>query len=213
MPPEIAPPAGRDTTIPDVLQGLDDRKVKFCQYFARTHNALKSGKLAGYQVDNTNNSTVYYLKENPAIQAGIAYYEELYGSATDYDGTKVIQELAAKASIDIPSLLNDDWSLKRKSELTLEQLAHLSIALESVEVTEKLESRTVKPKFAKLQSLIELAKIMGLYGKAGQADGGAGMALTIGVGVQVNVAGQAAPAPHALEVGGLAIHTTDQDAR
>src|SRR5262249_51178433 len=137
----------------------------------------------------------------------------------DYDGTKVVQELAAKASINIVELLNDDWTLKPKSALTPEQQAHLGMALEGIEVVHKGSavegtfSATVKPKFAKLAALTELAKILGMYpvaGKGQNADA-SGMVLQLGVGVQVNVEGAGGNEPPTIDVGGLAIHTTKEE--
>src|SRR5713101_1202210 len=93
----------------------------------------------------------------------------------------------AHASVDVSAFVTDEWDLRPKGQLSEAQRR----ALVGLEVIEKKDGRTVKPKFAKLEALKELAKIMGMYADVDE-NRKDGLAITINLGQQVNVNGEVA---------------------
>lgn len=169
--------------VPLALHTLSERQQKFCQFFALYGNGAKAALLAGYAPASGPSGPTRWLK-NPAIQAGIAYFKEVYGTHTLYTGEKVLQQWATMASFDILDCCEDDYSLKPLHALTADQRTRLGTALVGLEVLEKGGKRFVKPQLAKAEALKELGKLLRLYGDT--EDHGQGLHLNITVGHHVH---------------------------
>lgn len=187
--------------VPLALHTLSERQQKFCQFYALYSNGAKAALLAGYS-PGSETSLPPGLLRKPAIQAGIAYFKEVYGTHTMYTGEKVLHQWATMASFDILDCCEDDYSLKPLHALTEDQRARLGTALVGLEVIEKGGKRFVKPQLAKAEALKELGKLLRLYG---ETDGqGQGLHLNITMGHHVHApAGEAS----AKTVGHLRIST------
>jgi hypothetical protein len=150
------------------------------------NNALKSARLAGFNVSNSPNYPYQLLARND-VQEGIQYYRHVYDSPAFYTQEKIIHQWSAMADFDILTCCNDDYSLKNLSELTPEQRKSLGIALQGLEVTERNGKRFIKPKLARAEALEQLGKIKRLY--ADEKQQGQGLALNISIGQQVTTQG------------------------
>mgnify|MGYP001559016095 FL=1 len=167
----------------NVLIGLTPAVRKFSELYAINHNISKSSTLAGCHPDYG-----FQLVKRPSVQAAIAYYQEIYRDTCLYNETKLMRQWSAMASIDLTEYVDDDYTLKPLSQLTESQRVHLGMALVGLEVTVRHGQRFVKPRYAKVEALENLGKLMHLYTEdKGSAEG---LTLNINLGQQVNV-GQA----------------------
>jgi hypothetical protein len=174
----------KDENIPEALRGLNPRQKKFAELYAVNGNALKSARLAGYATDKDETSGYHVLYRSPGVAEAVEYYRELFASECHYTPEKIIKEWAQMASVDVSAFVDEDWDLKPKSALTEAQRA----SLVGLEVIEKKGGRTVKPKFAKVEALKELGKLLGMY--TDNDTDKRGMDLHINIGTQVNVDGE-----------------------
>jgi len=86
------------------------------------------------------------------------------------------------ASADVSSYWTDDLEFKKPSQLTPAQKK----ALVGLEVVEKKDGKTVKPRFAKTEALQQLGRLLGMYDDD-SGDEGKGMIINISLGQQVNI--------------------------
>ena len=169
------------STVPECLENLTPKQKKFAELYALNGNASKSVLLAGYEASGTEHVIGNALVHNPRVMPAIAYYRALYEDASTYTPKKIIKEWAEMASVDVSEFVTDDWDLRPKGQLTKAQRR----ALVGLEVIEKKDGRTVKPKFAKVEALKELGKLLHMY--AEDTAGNKGLDITINLGNQVNV--------------------------
>lgn len=141
-----------------VLAGLSAGSLRFSEYYAVTNNAARSSILAGFHRDYGTQ-----LLRDDRIQSAIQHYREVLAESTLYTPAKLTAQWARQASFKPSQLLNDDWSVKNLNELPNEVKAHFDEALINFEVIEKSGSRTIKPKFAKIEAQEHLGRIMRLY--------------------------------------------------
>jgi hypothetical protein len=185
---------------PSVLKSLNERQREFCKNYILTKgNAYKSAQLAGYAVETSRTQTTRLLAM-PHVQEGIAYYRELFSAQLNYTREKVLYDLAVMAAVDVSEFVGEDWQPVRKSQLSEEHRR----AMVGLEVIRKSETTTIKPKYAKLEAIKEIADILGL--KDHEKGKGEGLSLNIQLGTQVNVDGQTV----SQQVGHVQIHTTQQ---
>ncbi len=192
-------PVPQDHSDPEshVLKPLNERQREFCKHYVMTKgNASKSAQLAGYAVE-TSRTQPTRLLAMPTIQEGIAYYRELFGAQLNYDRDKVLYDLAVMAAVDVSEFVDDEWQPVRKSQLSEEHRR----ALVGLEVIRKQETTTIKPKYARLEALREIAGILGI--KERDKGTGQGLSLQISLGQSVHVDG----ATVAQQVGHVQIHT------
>lgn len=171
----------------EVLRGLSQRTLKFCQYYASKPVALEAARLAGFSLVSSP-TYAYTLLRDDRVQEAIAYYREVNASSTIYTPEKIKAQWAEMASFDLLDCCNDDYSLKNLNELSAEQRKRLGTALVGLEVVEKNGKRFIKPKMAREQALIELGKLNRMY--ADDTKQGQGFELTINVGQQVSLGTQ-----------------------
>jgi hypothetical protein len=131
------------------------------------------------------------------VQEGVAYYRELFSAQLNYDREKVLYDLAVMAAVDVSEFVDDEWQPVRKSQLSEEHRR----ALVGLEVIRKQATTTIKPKYARLEALREIAGILGI--KERDKTQGAGLSLQISLGQSVHVDG----ATVAQQVGHVQIHT------
>ena len=169
------------SSIEDVLKGLTPGQRKFSEFYAVYDNKQKSALLAGYGEDYG-----HYALGLPSVQRAVEYFREIHREKTLYSQEKLLRQWSAMASIDLTDYVTDDYELKPLNELTADQREHLGLALVGLEVTEKRGRKQVKPKYAKVEALESLSKIMKLYGEKNQQTG-EGLTLHINLGQHVNV--------------------------
>jgi hypothetical protein len=183
---------------PHVLTALNERQREFCKHYVMTKgNATKSALLAGYAVANGHHAHAQRLLAMPHVQEGVAYYRELFSAQLNYDREKVLYDLAVMAAVDVSEFVDDEWQPVRKSQLSEEHRR----ALVGLEVIRKQETTTIKPKYARLEALREIAGILGI--KERDKGTGQGLSLQISLGQSVHVDG----ATVAQQVGHVQIHT------
>ena len=193
--------------LPDVLKALSGRQREFCKnYVIHNGNARKAARLAGYAtecVESGNKGAIpYMLLGRPKVQQGIAYYREVFQTASHYTPEKLVHQWAQMASFDLLACVNDDYSLKDLRSLTASERQQLSMALVGLEVTEKKGKLYVKPQLARIEALKELGKLLGAYKDEGESK--EGLTLTINVGQQAVVGHMGT------EIGHLRIVTDDE---
>ena len=138
-----------------VLKPLNERQHEFCKHYVMTKgNVLQSAILAGYAAGHGNTAHAYRLPDMPHVQAGIAYYRELFGAQMGYDRDKLLYELGLMASVDVTEMVDDDWQVIPKSKLSKEHCQ----AMVGLEVIQKSDSRTIRPRYAKLEAKKEIAE-------------------------------------------------------
>ncbi len=169
------------------LKKLTPKQRSFAEMYAVHGNGSKAVLLAGYETANDGHDIANALRHNPLVLQAIEYYRALFASESDFSPEKVLKSLAEMASVDVSAFVTDEWDLRPKGQLSEAQRR----ALVGLEVIEKKDGRTVKPKFAKLEALKELAKIMGMYADVDE-NRKDGLAITINLGQQVNVNGEVA---------------------
>ena len=170
----------QEVTGEDILKGLTPSQRKFSELYAVNHNISKSSILAGC-CDDYGHSILKF----PRVQAAVRYYEQVYLDKCLYNETKLMRQWSAMASVDLTEYVDDAYNLKPLSQLTDAQKEHLGLALVGLEVSEKAGKRHVKAKYAKVEALQELGKLMHLY--ADEKSTGEGLTLNINLGQQVNV--------------------------
>ena len=193
-------PVPQDHSDPEshVLKPLNERQREFCKHYVMTKgNVLQSAILAGYAAGHGNTAHAYRLPDMPHVQAGIAYYRELFGAQVGYDRDKLLYELGLMASVDVTEMVDDDWQVIPKSKLSKEHRQ----AMVGLEVIQKSDSRTIRPRYAKLEAKKEIAELLGL--KQHDKKEGQGLSLQISLGQSVHVDG----ATVAQQVGHVQIHT------
>ena len=161
---------------------------KFAELYAANGNGLQSLRLAGFSVTNTSNYGGRLLAD-ARVAALVEHYRAVHADTAAYTGAKLVRQWARQASYSPADLLNDDWSVKLLSDLTDDQREHLRDALVGFEVVEKSGSRTVKPRFARVEAQEHLGRLMRLY--ADDKGTGEGLTLNILLGQQATVAGDA----------------------
>lgn len=154
---------------------------KFCEIYAANGNAFRSLLLAGFAETSASGYQARLLADL-RVKALISYYRALHADTAAYTGAKLVRQWARQASYSPVDLLHDDWSVKLLSELDAGQREHLRDALVGFEVVEKLGSRTIKPKFARIEAQEHLGRLMKLY--ADDKGSGEGLTLNIYVGGQ-----------------------------
>jgi len=181
-------PVPQDHSAPEshVLKPLNERQREFCKHYVMTKgNVLQSAILAGYAAGHGNTAHAYRLPDMPHVQAGIAYYRELFGAQVGYDRDKLLYELGLMASVDVTEMVDDDWQVIPKSKLSKEHRQ----AMVGLEVIQKSDSRTIRPRYAKLEAKKEIAELLGL--KQHDKKEGQGLSLQITLGQSVSVDGVA----------------------
>ena len=169
------------TDIEILKKSVSPNTLKFAELYAANGNALKSCKLAGFSPISAPDYA-YQLCKDERVVSLIAYYRAVYADTAAYTGAKLVRQWARQASYSPADLLNDDWSVKLLSELTAEQREHLRDAIVGFEVIEKSGSRTIKPRFARVEAQEHLGRLMRLY--ADDKGSGEGLTLNIHVGQQ-----------------------------
>ena len=169
------------TSVPEEIAGVlaqvTPQMQKFAEFYALHDNALKAWVLAGY---TPNTGAPYRLRDDPRIQTLVTYYRAVYAEASLYTPAKIVRQWASMASFDLTALLNDDWSIKSLNDLPEAVRHHLALALVGIDVTEKPNTRTIKPRFAKTEALEHLGRLLKLY----EQDKQSGEGLTIQITVQ-----------------------------
>lgn len=165
----------------DILKSLTPAMQKFSEHYAVSGNIRRSSIMAGCYPDYG-----HQLLKREDVQLAVAYWQEVYAERSMFTPEKLVRQWALTASVDLTEYVNDDYTMKLMSELTEEQRQHLGAALVGLEVTEKAGKRYVKPRFAKVEALENLGKLMRLYGDE-KGQGGEGLTLNINLGQQVNV--------------------------
>ena len=169
------------SSIEDVLKGLTPGQRKFSEYYAVYDNKRKSALLAGYGEDYG-----HYALTLPSVQRAVEYYRAIHHEKTLYTQEKIVRQWAAMASINLTDYVTDDYELKPLSQLSVAQREHLGAALVGLEVTEKRGKKNIRPKYAKVEALEALSKMMHLYGEKNHQTG-EGLTLHINLGQQVTV--------------------------
>lgn len=193
----------KEVVVIEALERLTPKQKKFAELFAVSDNASKSARLAGYSTESSDGG--YQLAHNPRVLDAVAYYRELFADATQYTPEKIIKEWAQLASVDVSAFVTDDWELRPKGQLTEAQRR----ALVGLEVIDKKDGRTVKPKFAKVEALREIGRLLGMY--ADEQAGSKGLDITINLGNQVNVSVDTSSVSTDTEVGHLTIRKAQRD--
>lgn len=187
--------------LPDVLAACTTKQRRFAEFYALHNNGAKSARLAGYAVASSGGTVVNGLMHNEKVIEAIAYYRELHADASTMSPEKILVAWARMATVDVSEFVTDDWELRPKSQLTKEQRA----SLVGLEVIEKKEGRTIKPKFARVEALKELGKLLQMY-KTDSTDGKSGLDLTINLGTQVIINKDGEGEEMAQEIGHLRIN-------
>ncbi len=190
-----------ETELPDVLAVLTTKQRIFAEMYALHNNGAKACRLAGY-TGNSGGAVVGQLLHNTKVVEAIAYYREIFEDASTMSAGKIIAAWSEMATVDVSEFVTDDWDLRPKSQLTRAQRQ----ALVGLEVIEKKDGRTVKPKFARVEALKELGKLLHMYKTDSTSDKG-GLDLTINLGAQVNISGVGGEEAHVTEIGHLRINT------
>jgi hypothetical protein len=170
---------------------------KFAEHYAATGNISKSLVMAGYSPRATGHGQ--YLLKRPDIQDAVAYYQAVFADAAAYTPEKLVRQWAMMAAFDITACLNPDGSLKRLDALDPATRDALRLALVGVE----FKNGRAKYHFAKVEALIQIGRLLGLYDKE-TAGAGEGLTLTINVGANVTV--QAAAQGHHDDLGPFTMH-------
>ena len=157
---------------------------KFAELYAANGKGLESLRLAGFSVPTTSNYASRLLVDS-RVAALVEHYRAMHADSAGYTGAKLVRQWSRQASYSPADLLNGDWSVKMISELTDDQREHLRDALVGFEVVEKAGSRTIKPKFARIEAQEHLGRLMRLY--ADDKGSGEGLTLNIHVGHQMVV--------------------------
>jgi len=139
-------------------------------------NHEKSARLAGY-----NPLYGHQLMKDPRVHAGIDYYRVLFASQSTTTPEKILYRWSLMANVNIAEMVNEDWSLKKPSDLTEAQ----QLALTGIEVVEKGGKRYGKPTFAIAQAQEHLGRLHKLYQE--EKSKGEGLSLHISLGQQVNI--------------------------
>lgn len=160
--------------------------AKFCEVYAANGNAVQSLLIAGFAPSSAYGYQARLLSDS-RVKALIEYYRAVHADTAAYTGTKLVRQWARQASYSPADLLNDDWTVKMLSDLTEDQREHLRDALVGFEVIEKSGSRTIKPRFARVEAQENLGRLMRLY--ADDKGSGEGLTLNIHVGQQTTVVG------------------------
>jgi hypothetical protein len=161
--------------LPEVLATLTPLQSKFAMNLALYDNILKSGRLAGYDVD-TNAGQVYKLLQDQRVIQAVEYWKSIFAAHAHTTPEKILATLSQIAHIPVTDYFTDSWEIKEISELSE---AHRQ-ALTGVEVVEKSHGRTIKLKFAKVEALKELASLLGMH--SDDKDKRQGLSLTIQLG-------------------------------
>jgi hypothetical protein len=179
-PKTLPVPQGPPEAEYDAFQGLTPKAVDFSRYYALSHNAEGSARLAGYRP-----TYGHQLLGDVRVQEVVAYYRELFASQTTYTPEKILHQWAQMASVDVTTLCDDEWTMKPPSQLTEDQRQ----ALTGFEVIEKHNRRYIKPTFAKAQALEHLGRLHKMYQE--DKSKGEGLSLHITLGQSVSVDGVA----------------------
>ena len=158
--------------------------AKFCEVYAANGNAVQSLLIAGFAPSSATGYQSRLLSDSRVV-ALIEYYRAIYADTAAYTGAKLVRQWARQASYSPADLLHDNWSVKLLSEMNDDQRDHLRDALVGFEVVEKSGSRTIKPKFARVEAQEHLGRLMRLY--ADDKGTGEGLTLNILVGQQTVV--------------------------
>jgi len=162
-----------------VLKRLTPTAQKFAEHYAINGNIRRSSILAGCYPDYG-----HQLLKREDVQQAVEYWRAVYAERSMYTPEKLVRQWTLMASVDLLDYVDDDYALKPLDKLTQEQRAHLGTALVGLEITEKAGKRYAKPRFAKVEALENLGKLMRLY--ADDRLPGEGLTLNI-VLSQVNV--------------------------
>jgi hypothetical protein len=168
-------------SVPECLENLTPKQKKFAELYAVNGNAAKSALLAGYKTTGDGGDIGYALSHNPNVIPAVEYYRAIFADQSTYTPEKVIKEWCEMASVDVSAFVDDDWDMVSKSQLTPAQ-RH---ALVGLETSDTKFGRKVKPKFAKVEALKELGKLLGMY--ASEEGKSQGLDIQINLGTQVNV--------------------------
>ncbi len=163
----------------DVLKELTPAGLKFAELFAVNNNVSKSSVLAGCHPDYGHR-----LLKLPAVQHAVAYFRAVHVEKALYTESKLLRQWALMASVDLTEYVDDNYVLKPLSILTADQRMQLGSALVGLEVMEKNGKRVVKAKFAKVEALENLGKLLHLY--AEDKAQGEGLTLNITLGPHAN---------------------------
>jgi hypothetical protein len=167
----------------DFLARLTPKMQKFAEYYAVNQNILRSTILAGYSAKNTGYG--HALLKNPDVQHAVAYYQMIHTEKSLYTPDKLVRQWALMASIDLTELMNADYTLRPLDELTEEQRAHLAVALVGFDAPAGGRRQGARARFAKVEALENLGKLMKLYDK--DKTDGEGLILNINVGQHMTV--------------------------
>jgi hypothetical protein len=116
-------------------------------------NVCKSGVFAG-----VSEATAFRYLQSAVVQEAVAYYIAEYARVSAFTPLKIMRELAAMADINVADLFNEDWTLRPKSDIP----KALQRAMVGLEVQHTKYGLRIKPRFAKLEALQELARILGM---------------------------------------------------
>lgn len=186
-----------DVPSEDWLTKMSQRMRRFAEYYATTGNILRSTTLAGYSPKDTGHGHALLKRED--VQRAVEYYREVYAEKSLYTAEKLVRQWALMASIDLTEYLNDDFTLKTMDQLTEQQREHLSQALVGIETVKSGRgSIGARMRFAKVEALENLGRLMKLY----DADKSAGEGLIL----NINVGQERAVEATAVDVGPFTIH-------
>jgi phage terminase small subunit len=147
---------------------LPPRQRKFIREYLRNPNASEAARKAGY-ADHSARQTGYRLLTKADIQQRLRKAQRQQAARLEVTTTRVLAELARIAFADRRDLFNDDFTLKKPSELSDE----VSAALAGIEVEELWQGRgedreqigyLKKVKLCdKVKALELLAKYLGIF--------------------------------------------------
>ena len=101
---------------PRAHKKLSERQRIFCEQYIITGIQEEALRAAGY-----SECANQRLMDNPLVVAEIARLRAERVKRCQLDADAVLRELCRMAMVNVADLFNDDWSLKRKSELTEDQ--------------------------------------------------------------------------------------------
>ena len=176
--PVEAAPIAQEEEEASFLNSITPQVRQFCQFYAINKSVVQCSALSGLTQEYISGR----LLKRTDVQKAILYYETIYLNKYIYDREKLLRQWSAMASINLLEYMDDNYKLKPLSDLTAEQKEHLGMAIIG---TDGGKGKGRKPKFAKVEAMINLGKLLHLYdNEKGGADG---LTLNIHLGQQMNM--------------------------
>lgn len=131
-------PTGKNINDPK----LNQNELAFCyEYIANSFNGTKAAIAAGYSEKGAN-ARASELLARRKVQDKIKELTEKYLKKIEFNGQKVLNEIALLSFSDMRKHMNADWSMK-----TFDEMGEATRAIQSVEIIPQGEGKEDRVKF------------------------------------------------------------------